>query len=52
MQEQQTVLGYNGEDAIIDSKTSKKIKKEEWIEVFIIQCCAYAMAQRNVWHKY
>ena len=23
---------HNGEDAIIDSKTSKKIKKEEWIE--------------------
>ena len=40
---------HNGEDAIIDFKTSKKIKKEEWIEDYYLQCCAYAMAHNEMY---
>lgn len=40
---------HNGEDAIIDFKTTKKIKKEEWIEDYYLQCCAYAMAHNEMY---
>ena len=40
---------YEGEEAIIDFKTSKKIKKEEWIEDYYLQCCAYAMAHNEMY---
>lgn len=40
---------HNGEQAIIDFKTSKKIKKEEWIEDYYLQCCAYAMAHNEMY---
>ena len=40
---------HNGEDAIIDFKTSKKIKKEEWIEDYYLQCCAYALAHNEMY---
>ena len=40
---------HNGEDAIIDFKTSKKITKEEWIEDYYLQCCAYAMAHNEMY---
>tara|TARA_B100002019_G_C21273807_1_gene603950 strand:+ start:3230 stop:3901 length:672 start_codon:yes stop_codon:yes gene_type:complete len=40
---------HNGQDAIIDFKTSKKIKKEEWIEDYYLQCCAYAMAHNEMY---
>ena len=40
---------HNGEEAIIDFKTSKKIKKEEWIEDYYLQCCAYAMAHNEMY---
>ena len=39
---------HNGEEAIIDFKTSKKIKKEEWIEDYYLQCCAYALAHNEM----
>ena len=41
---------HNGEDAIIDFKTSKKIKKEEWIEDYYLQCCAYALAHNEMYN--
>ena len=41
---------YEGEEAIIDFKTSKKIKKREWIEDYFMQGCAYALAHNTVWY--
>ena len=41
---------HNGQDAIIDFKTSKKIKKEEWIEDYYLQCCAYALAHNEMYN--
>ena len=35
---------YEGIPALIDFKTSKKIKKREWIEDYFLQGCAYANA--------
>ena len=40
---------HKGEEAIIDFKTSKKIKKEEWIEDYYLQCCAYALAHNEMY---
>lgn len=40
---------HQGEEAIIDFKTSKKIKKEEWIEDYYLQCCAYALAHNEMY---
>jgi len=40
---------HNGDEAIIDFKTSKKIKKEEWIEDYYLQCCAYALAHNEMY---
>ena len=40
---------HKGEEAIIDFKTSKKTKKEEWIEDYYLQCCAYAMAHNEMY---
>lgn len=40
---------HNGAEAIIDFKTSKKIKKEEWIEDYFLQCCAYALAHNEMY---
>jgi len=39
---------YEGEDAIIDFKTAKKIKKREWIEDYFMQGCAYALAHNEM----
>jgi CRISPR/Cas system-associated exonuclease Cas4 (RecB family) len=39
---------YEGEEAIIDFKTSKKIKKREWIEDYFMQGCAYALAHNEM----
>ena len=36
------IAEYEGELAIIDFKTSKKPKPEEWIEHYYVQCAAYA----------
>ena len=40
---------HNGDEAIIDFKTSKKIKKEEWVQDYFLQCCAYAMAHNEMY---
>ena len=34
----------DGEETIIDFKTSKRIKKKEWIDDYFLQGCAYANA--------
>ena len=39
---------YEGQDAIIDFKTAKKIKKREWIEDYFMQGCAYALAHNEM----
>ena len=43
------VIGvYEGQDAIIDFKTAKKMKKREWIEDYFLQGCAYALAHNEM----
>ena len=42
------VAVYKGEPAILDFKTSKKIKKREWIENYFLQCTAYALAHNKM----
>lgn len=39
---------HKGDEAIIDFKTSKKIKKREWITDYFLQCCAYALAHNEM----
>jgi hypothetical protein len=39
---------WQNKPAIIDHKTSKKLKKKEWIEDYFLQCCAYALAHNEV----
>lgn len=39
---------HDNEPAIMDYKTSKKIKKEEWIENYYLQGCAYALAHNQL----
>jgi len=34
---------WNGKDSIIDYKTSRKLKKKEWISGYFMQCCAYSI---------
>ena len=34
---------WNGIDSIIDYKTSKKLKKKEWIDSYFMQSTAYAI---------
>ena len=34
---------WSGKNSIIDFKTSKKLKKEEWIEEYFLQCTAYSL---------
>ena len=36
------IAEYNGELAVIDFKTSARVKPEEWIEDYYVQCAAYA----------
>ena len=40
---------FEGAPAICDYKTSKKIKKEEYIEDYKLQCCAYALAHNEIY---
>lgn len=37
------VADYNGTLSVIDFKTSRKIKKEEWIESYFLQATVYSM---------
>jgi len=39
---------WEGEEAIIDFKTAKKIKKREWIDDYFLQGCAYALAHNEM----
>ena len=39
---------WKGQEAIIDFKTAKKIKKREWIEDYFMQGCAYALAHNEM----
>ena len=39
---------YEGDEAIIDFKTAKKIKKREWIDDYFMQGCAYALAHNEM----
>lgn len=39
---------HDGEPAIIDFKTAKKIKKREWIEDYFMQGAAYALAHNEM----
>ena len=34
---------WDGKDAIVDYKTSRKLKKKEWIDSYFMQCCAYSI---------
>lgn len=40
---------FDGEPAVMDHKNSKKIKKEEWIETYKMQLCAYALAHNHIY---
>ena len=40
---------YDYEDSIIDFKSSKKLKRKEWIEDYFLQLGAYAMAHNQVY---
>jgi ATP-dependent exoDNAse (exonuclease V) beta subunit len=40
---------YEGAESIIDYKTSKKLKKREWIEDYFLQGCAYALAHNEMY---
>jgi len=37
------IANWDGKLSIIDFKTSKKLKKKEWIETYFMQCAAYAI---------
>ena len=39
---------YDGEEAIIDRKTAKKMKKREWTYDYFMQGCAYALAHNEM----
>ena len=39
---------HKGNPAIIDYKSTKNPKKEEWVEDYYLQCCAYAMAHNEL----
>jgi|TARA_R110000744_G_scaffold296047_1_gene406009 genome maintenance exonuclease 1 len=40
---------HNGQESIIDFKTSKKIKPTKWVQDYFLQCCAYAMAHNEMY---
>ena len=40
---------HNGDEAIIDFKTSQKIKPAKWVQDYFLQCCAYAMAHNEMY---
>ena len=40
---------FDDEPAIMDHKNSKKIKKDEWVEDYKIQLCAYSLAHNEIY---
>lgn len=41
---------FDGEPAVMDHKNSKKIKKDEWVEDYKMQLCAYGLAHNQVYN--
>ena len=39
---------HNGTPAIMDYKSTTRPKKEEWVEDYYLQCCAYALAHNEL----
>ena len=40
---------FDGEPSVMDHKNSKKIKKEEWVEDYYYQGCAYCLAHNEMY---
>ena len=40
---------YENKESLIDFKNSNKVKKDEWIDDYYLQCAAYAMAHNIVY---
>ena len=45
------VADYNGKLSVIDFKTANKERKEDWIENYYIQTCAYAIMYEELFGK-
>lgn len=41
---------FEGEESIMDHKNSRKIKKEEWLDDYKIQLCAYSLAHNEMFN--
>ncbi len=41
---------YDGEPAVMDFKQSNKIKKNEWVDAYRMQICAYLLAHNVVYN--
>lgn len=46
------IAEYKGVLSIIDFKTSRKPKKEEWIEDYFLQCTFYAFAYKELYGEF
>ena len=44
------ICTYKGEPMIGDFKTSRQVKKREWIEDYFMQCAAYALAHNELYN--
>ena len=40
---------HDGTPAIMDYKSTTRPKKEEWVEDYYLQCCAYALAHNELY---
>ena len=45
------IADYNGKLSVIDFKTANKERKEDWIENYFIQTCAYAIMYEELFGK-
>ena len=43
------ICTYKGQPVIGDYKTSRKVKKREWVDDYFMQCAAYALAHNEVY---
>ena len=41
------ICTYKGQPVIGDFKTSRKVKKREWVDDYFMQCAAYALAHNE-----
>ena len=46
------IADWNGIPSVIDFKTSRKLKKEEWIENYFLQATCYAMMAEELLHEW